>query len=138
MEIARRMHGKTLVFLVLMVTFGPLGDVLLSRGMKRIGAVSSFSPGPLFSTFSKVFSSPAIWLGIGSLFLFFISYLLVLSWADYSYIQPVSAIGYGVVALLGYFFLHDAVTVWRWAGVLTICVGVFLVGQTPHSTTTPV
>jgi len=132
------MHGKTLVFLVLMVTFGPLGDVLLSRGMKRIGAVSSFSPGTLFFTFSRVFSSLAIWLGIGSLFLFFISYLLVLSWADYSYIQPVSALGYGVVALLGYFFLHDAVTMWRWLGVLTICVGVFLVGQTPHSTTTPV
>jgi hypothetical protein len=135
MEPGGRMHVKTLLFLVLMVIFGPLGDVLLSRGMKRIGAVSNFSPGPLVSTFSRVFSSPAIWLGIGSLFLFFMSYLLVLSWADYSYIQPVSALGYGVVALLGYFFLGDSVTAWRWAGVLTICVGVFLVSQTPHSTT---
>jgi hypothetical protein len=138
MESFRRMHVKTLLFLVLMVTFGPLGDVLLSRGMKQIGAVSNFSPGPLVSTFSRVFSSAAIWLGIASLFLFFISYLMVLSWADYSYIQPVSALGYGVVALLGYFFLGDSVTALRWAGVLTICVGVLLVSQTPHSTTAPV
>jgi hypothetical protein len=138
MEQVRGMHVKTLLFLVLMITFGPLGDVLLSRGMKQIGAVLNFSPCPLVSTFSRVFSSPAIWLGIGSLFLFFISYLLVLSWADYSYIQPVSALGYGVVALLGHFFLGDSVTALRWAGVLTICVGVFLVGQTPHSTTAPV
>lgn len=132
------MHLKTLLFLVLMVTFGPLGDVLLSRGMKRIGAIANFAPGPLASTFLRVFTLPAIWLGIGSLFLFFISYLMVLSWADYSYIQPVSALGYGVVALLGYFFLGDSVTALRWAGVLTICVGVFLVSQTPHSTTAPV
>jgi hypothetical protein len=138
MEPFRGRHVKTFFFLVLMVTFGPLGDVLLSRGMKRIGAVSNFSPGPLLSTFSRVFSSPAIWLGIGSLFLFFISYLMVLSWADYSYIQPVSALGYGVVALLGYFFLGDSVTALRWAGVVTICVGVFLVSQTPRSTTAPV
>lgn len=134
MKPVRGMHAKTLLFLVLMVTFGPLGDVLLSRGMKQIGAIADFSPGPLAATLFQVFSSPVIWLGIGSLFLFFISYLLVLSWADYSFIQPVSALGYGVVALLGYFFLGDSVTALRWAGVLTICVGVFLVGQTPHST----
>jgi drug/metabolite transporter (DMT)-like permease len=126
---------KTLVFLALMLLFGPLGDVLLSRAMKHIGAVSSFRPVPLADTFFRVFTSPAIWLGIASLLVFFVSYLLVLSWADYSYVQPVSALGYGAVALLGYFFLGEMVTGLRWVGVLLICVGVFLVGQTPHNTT---
>ena len=76
-----RLHVKTSIFLVLMIIFGPLGDVLLSRAMKRIGAVSSFRPGALAATFVHVFASPAIWLGIGSLSLFFVAYLLVLSWA---------------------------------------------------------
>jgi drug/metabolite transporter (DMT)-like permease len=128
------LHAKTGIFLVLMIIFGPLGDVLLSRAMKRIGAVSSFRPEALAATFVRVFASPAIWPGIGSLSLFFVAYLLVLSWADYSYVQPVSAMGYGVVALLGYFFLGDAVSGLRWLGVGLICIGVFLVGQTPHNT----
>jgi drug/metabolite transporter (DMT)-like permease len=131
---SRGLHIKTAVFLVLMFIFGPLGDVLLSRAMKRIGAVSSFRPEALAATFIHVFTSPGIWLGIGSLSCFFAAYLLVLSWADYSFVQPISAIGYGVVAVLGYFFLGDKVSGFRWLGVALICIGVFLVGQTPHNT----
>ena len=51
-----------------------------------------------------------MWLGIGSLFTFFIAYILVLSWADYSYVQPASSVAYGVVALLGYLVLREPIT----------------------------
>ena len=36
--------------------------------------------------------------------------MLVLSWADYSYVQPASSVAYGVVALLGYSVLRETVT----------------------------
>jgi drug/metabolite transporter (DMT)-like permease len=118
-----------------MVIFGPLGDVLLSKGMKRVGAISSFTPANLPHLFSIVFSTGAIWLGIGSLFTFFIAYTLVLSWADYSFVQPASAIAYGIVALLGYFVLGEEITPMHWIGVLIICLGVLIVGHTPPRTT---
>jgi len=85
-----------------------------------------------------VFSSSVIWLGIASLITFFITYMLVLSWADYSYVQPASSIAYGVVALLGHFLLKEAITPTRWLGVLVICLGVFIVSGTPPRTTEPV
>ena len=78
-----------------------------------------------------------IWAGICSLLAFFVSYMLVLSWADYSFVQPASAVGYGVVALLGFLLLGEHVSPLRWAGVLTICLGVVLVGHTPPRTTEP-
>ena len=126
---------KTHLLIFLMIVFGPLGDVLLSKGMKRIGAVASWAPADLFHFFSATFRSSLVWLGIGSLFSFFIAYILVLSWADYSYVQPASSAAYGVVALLGYFLLREAVTPIRWAGIAVICLGVFVVGHTPPKTT---
>jgi len=129
------LHLKTFILIVLLVIFSPLGNVLLSKGMKNVGAVSMSAPGELISVFMQVFTSGFIWLGIGCLLLFFVAYLLVLSWADYSYVQPASSISYGVVAVLGHFFLHEQVTPTRWAGILVICLGVFVVGHTPPRTT---
>jgi len=59
----------------------------------------------------------------------------LLSWADLSYVQPASAIGYAMVALLGYLLLGESVSPTRWMGVLCICGGVALVGGTDASTT---
>jgi drug/metabolite transporter (DMT)-like permease len=129
------LHFKTFVLIVLAAIFSPLGNVLLSKGMKNVGAVSVRTPNEIFSVFMRVFTSGFIWLGIGCLLLFFVAYLLVLSWADYSYVQPASSVSYGVMAVLGHFFLHEPVTPTRWAGILVICLGVFVVGHTPPRTT---
>jgi len=135
MKHSRHLHIKTFVLILLMVLFGPLGDVLVSKGMKRVGSISHWTPATILSFFVRAFTSPFVWLGIGSLLAFFVSYVLVLSWADYSFVQPASAVGYAVVALLGWLVLGEVVTSLRWAGVLTICLGVFLVGHTPPRTT---
>jgi drug/metabolite transporter (DMT)-like permease len=136
MKISSSLHLKTVSLICLMIFFGPFGDVMLRKGMRGIGAISSWSLAHLFDIFSRVFTSGTIWLGIASLIAFFICYLLVLSWADYSFVQPASATGYAVVALLGYLVLGEIVTGMRWLGVMVICAGVFLVGQTPPRTTT--
>lgn len=135
MKLPHRLHGKTIFLIGLMAIFGSLGDVLLRKGMKQIGAVSNWRPDALLTTFERTFRSGSIWLGISSLLLFFIAYLLVLSWADYSYVQPASATGYLFVAVLGYLLLGEVVPWMRWIGVLVICIGVLLVGGTPPRTT---
>ena len=129
------LHFKTYLLILLMVIFGPLGNVLLGKGMKRIGAASVGTPAEALNALSRVLTSGTIWLGIGSLITFFVAYTLVLSWADYSYVQPASAVAYGMVALLAHFMLREVVTPMRWLGVLVICLGVLVVGHTPPRTT---
>jgi drug/metabolite transporter (DMT)-like permease len=129
------LHLKTYVLILLVIIFAPLGNVLLSKGMKNVGAVTLQSPAGLGHVFIQVFSSPFIWLGIGFLLLFFVAYLLVLSWADYSFVQPASATSYGVVAMLGHFALKEPISATRWIGVLVICLGVLVVGNTHPRTT---
>ena len=50
------LHLKTFFLLLIMVVFGPLGDVLLSKGMKDLGEIPNWSPAELAHLFVGVFT----------------------------------------------------------------------------------
>ena len=133
----KRLHLKTFLMILVMIIAGPLGNLMLAKGMKNIGKVTTriSSPAELAHVLARILSSGTIWLGIALLLTFFVAYMLVLSWADYSYVQPASAIAYGVVALLATLLLGEVVSPLRWAGIAVICLGVFVVGHTDPRTT---
>ena len=135
MEDHHRLHFKTFVMILIMIIAGPLGNVLLGKGMKGVGHIPISSVGDLVHVAERVFVTPAIWLGVASLLTFFVANILVLSWADYSFVQPASSMAYGVVALLSVFILGESVTPLRWLGIAIICLGVFIVGRTHPRTT---
>jgi drug/metabolite transporter (DMT)-like permease len=137
MKSAGSLHFKTYLFILFMVVFGPLGNVLLGKGMKRIGAVQVANLPQALHLLSRILASPAIWAGIASLLSFFVAYMLVLSWADYSYVQPASSVSYAMVALLAHYILRETISPLRWFGVFIICLGVLVVGYTPPRTTEP-
>jgi drug/metabolite transporter (DMT)-like permease len=126
----KTLHIKTYLLIAVMVIAGPLGNVLLGKGMKHVGEPAIWPPVQMLHTVSNIFTSVSIWLGIGSLIIFFVAYMLVLSWADYSFVQPASSLAYGIVALFGYLLLGERVSHLRWAGIAIICLGVFVVGRT--------
>jgi uncharacterized membrane protein len=133
----KRLRIKTLVMVLAMVVCANAGDLLLKRGMTEIGAVAITATG-ISRAFWMTVTSATIWLGILFLIGFMVSYMTVLSWADYSYVMPAGAFGYAILTLLAVVFLHENVTPKRWLGVLLICVGVLLVGQTkPRTTESP-
>jgi drug/metabolite transporter (DMT)-like permease len=135
MSSSQGLHFKTYCMLLIMVLFAPLGNVLLGKGMKSVGSVVSWAPSELPHIILLVLKSGYIWLGIASLLTFFVAYMLILSWADFSYVQPASSIALLVVALLGYFYLGERISPLHWTGILIICLGVFVVGNTPPRTT---
>ncbi len=107
---------------------------MLKRGMLQIGAVQLSMAG-LSHAFRMTITNGTLWIGIIFLCGFMLSYMTVLSWADYSYVMPAGAFGYALLTLLAVVFLHEAVSPRRWVGVVMICVGVLLVGQTKPRTT---
>jgi len=121
--------------ILIMIIAGPLGNVLLGKGMKNVGPTSVSSLADLVHLIGRVFASEYVWLGIASLLTFFIANILVLSWADYSFVQPASSMAYGVVALFSVFLLGEEVSPLRWTGIAIICTGVFIVGRTHPRTT---
>jgi uncharacterized membrane protein len=130
----RRLRIKTLVMVLMMVLCANVGDLLLKRGMTQIGVVQLTREGLAQALHLTIFNG-TIWVGIVFLTGFMVSYMTVLSWADYSYVMPAGAFGYALLTLLAVVFLHEAVSPKRWVGVVLICVGVLLVGQTKPRTT---
>jgi len=135
MESHKRLQLKTFVMILIMIVAGPLGNVLLGKGMQGVGTTTIASASDLAHVAGRVFTSSAIWLGVASLLTFFVANILVLSWADYSFVQPASSMAYGVVALMSVFVLGEGVSPLRWAGIAIICLGVFIVGRTNPRTT---
>jgi uncharacterized membrane protein len=134
--ISKSLRSRTNLFIVLVVMLNPLGNTFLRAGMNRTGAPPQWTPQALAVFFWKAFQSGSVWLGISLLILFLICYMLVLSWADYSYVLPASAGSYVVVALLGSALLGEYVPVGRWIGIGLICAGAALVGRTSPATET--
>jgi uncharacterized membrane protein len=107
---------------------------MLKRGMTQIGAVEISATG-LRHALLMTITNGTIWIGILFLGGFTLTYMTVLSWADYSYVMPAGAFGYATLTLLAVLFLHESVSPRRWIGVILICIGVLLVGQTRPRTT---
>ncbi len=107
---------------------------MLKRGMSQNGAVQLTGAG-VARAFRLTVTNGTIWVGIFFLTGFMVSYMTVLSWADYSYVMPAGAFGYALLTLMAVLFLHESVSLRRWVGVVLICVGVLLVGQTKPRTT---
>jgi drug/metabolite transporter (DMT)-like permease len=120
---------RWLILIIVMLT-ASTGDTLLAVGMKAAGPVSIHHLGALL----HALTNPIVILGIVLLMGFMASYLTALSWADLTFVLPATAFGYIVVALLAHFWLHEAIPLSRWAGILLIVGGVGFVANGPSRT----
>jgi len=120
---------KYLVILSVVI-FGSIGDAFLARGMKQVGAIDVHH---LMQVFTAV-ANPWVIMGIFSLLAFMASYMTALSFADLTYVLPATAIGYVNMALISRFWLHEHVSLTRWAGIVLIVTGVGLVAGGPSRT----
>lgn len=121
---------KTRIFTAIVVATNVLGNSFLSRGMQSVGELVSLSPVP----YIRALLNPWVALGTSLLIVWLLSTMALLSWADLSYVLPVTSMAYVLVALVGRFVLHEAVSWAHWAGILLIMAGVSLVGSTNPNT----
>jgi drug/metabolite transporter (DMT)-like permease len=61
--------------------------------------------------------------------------LALLSRADLSFVLPVTASGYVLIAIAGRFWLGEHISPVRWLGIAAITLGVVLAEETPSLTT---
>jgi drug/metabolite transporter (DMT)-like permease len=103
------------------------GDVLLTRGMKQVGEVSTIRLGELVIIVRKVLSNKNFLAAIFFIAVTFFSFLTVLSWSDLSFVFPATSLVYVTGTLGAKFILKETVTLQRWVGILFVCLGVALI-----------
>lgn len=127
------MSARRYLVLLILTLGSTLGDVFLSRGMRQIGEIT-------VSRWQDLrFAATNPWILVGTLLLivFFASYLSALSWADLSYIMPITGFGNVLTALFAKFMLHEQIPFTRWTGILLITLGVGFITGGPSLTVTP-
>ena len=124
MRFDRRLKWKTGLFTAIVVISNALGNFSLARGMRHLSA----SPDSPLALLQAMFT-PWVGLGITLLIVWLLSRMALLSWADLSYVLPVTSLGYVANAAMGHYFLDERITLQRWAGTLLIVAGTALVGS---------
>jgi bacterial/archaeal transporter family protein len=119
---------KNRIFIALVVVSNTVGTVLLGRGMSRM---PEFAPDGIFGYIFRFVTNPWIVSGIALLMVWMVAQLSMFTWADLSYVMPVTASYYVLTALLSRLFLAERISATRWAGIVIISLGVMLVSETP-------
>jgi uncharacterized membrane protein len=125
---ATRLRVKTWICTLIVVFSNAFGDFFMKRGMPAGAGLNT----PL--EYVAVLFQPWVTLGVVLLIIWQLSRMALLSWADLSYVLPVTSVGYVVVALLGKVMLNEAISPRRWMGIVLIVAGVALVGGSAPST----
>lgn len=118
---------KTVIVMLLAVTAGTVGDLLLAKGMKELGDLSAMNLRGILQVAGQALTSPKLICGTTMLAVFFFLWLAVLSWEDLSVALPMQALNYVLVAFLSQYFLGEVVSPLRWAGTVLVCIGVLLI-----------
>ena len=103
-----------------------VGQVLEKKGMGQVGQIGGLSQ--LFSVASilKIITNPYVITGVLCSAVGLFLWLGVLSSMNVSYIYPLGAVSYIVLAFLAYAVLGEPVSILRWVGIVTIVGGAFL------------
>jgi uncharacterized membrane protein len=117
---------KTIVVSIVVVLTNVAGNYALKVGLDEVGTVVSWSPVP----YIRAFAHPWVAIGVTLMFAWMVSRLLLLSWADLSYVLPVTSFSYALSALAGALYLHEKVTLRQWSGIAAITIGTALVAFT--------
>jgi uncharacterized membrane protein len=121
---------RTLLLVLLVTFFNALGNLSLAWGMKHVPENVGINP----LSYLHAMLNPAVAGGILFLILWLLTRMALLSWADLSFVLPLTSLGYVLAAVLGRVFLNEAVTPGHWLGTVLIFGGTLLVGSTQSKT----
>jgi drug/metabolite transporter (DMT)-like permease len=124
---------KTFIIMLLAVTAGTIGDILLAKGMKEMGDISAMNLRGIANATHQALTNPKLVIGTAMLAVFFFLWLAVLSWEDLSVALPMQALNYVLVAFLAQFYLGEQVSPLRWSGIILVCVGVMMITRSGSS-----
>ena len=121
---------KTFGLVLAVVLLNAVGNLSMAWGMTHLAAIALLNP----LDYLKAMLNPYVALGIVLLILWLLTRMTLLSWADLSFVLPLTGLGYVLAAVFGRVFLNESVTASRWIGTFLVFFGTALVGMTRQKT----
>jgi uncharacterized membrane protein len=118
--------GKTWILTLIVILSQVFGNLSLTWGMRRLRPQLGLAP----LAYVETIFTPWVFLGVALLIVWLLSRMTLLSWADLSFVLPVTSIGYVLSAFAGKYFFDEHISWQRWLGTALIVLGTGLVGLT--------
>lgn len=127
--------GLTLKIFLLII-LNDIGDtiaqLLMKKGLNATG-IDHVGFGNIAEFVARNAASPLVWLGVLVFILNFFVWIVILARVDLSIAMPVGSTCYVFVPIAAMIFLHEHVSLLRWAGILLIVLGIHFVSQSKRS-----
>jgi multidrug transporter EmrE-like cation transporter len=117
---------RYLPLIMLGVLLNAAAQLCLKQGMRQVGHFA-FTLENLVPIGFKVALNPFVFAGLACYVVSVVVWLLALSRVEVSYAYPLLSVGYIVTAFAGQLFFGEALGPTRWAGIIVICLGVYLI-----------
>ncbi len=114
------------LIMAISISLAIAGQMLMKRGMMAFG---TFPVSQLLTKVIPMFLNPWVFVGLFCFGLSSVFWLVVLSRLPLSLVYPMVSIGYIIVALLSIVFFQETISLIRWAGIIVIVLGVFLISR---------
>jgi uncharacterized membrane protein len=121
---------RTFLLLLAVVVFNAVGNLSLTWGMRHVAESMALNP----LGYVRAMLNPYVSFGIVLLVCWLLSRMTLLSWADLSFVLPLTGLGYVLAAVFGKIFLKESVTLAHWVGTIFIFAGTAVVGSTDQQT----
>ena len=128
---------KLLVILLIGLAFESAGVVMLKKGITQIGEVKAVSVSEVTRAVAAGATNPRILLGVFFEALFFASLLILMAKSDISFLWPLTGLSFVFATFAAMMFLHEQVSLVRWAGVVLIMFGAALISYSEHARKEP-
>ena len=119
------------LFIAIIVITNTIGNILLGTGMERMPDFQRLS---VMAYTADLLTNWYVVSGTILLIIWMVAQLSMFTWADLTYVLPVTASAYILTALLSKYFLGERISIARWIGIVIISFGVLLVSETPEDT----
>jgi drug/metabolite transporter (DMT)-like permease len=125
--------AKLLLILIIGLSFEAAGVVSLKKGITRIGEVKKINTAEVVRVLKMGATDANILFGVFCEALFFASLLILMSKSDISFLWPLTGLSFVFATFAAMWFLHEQVSMIRWAGVVCIMIGAGLISYSEHA-----
>lgn len=116
-----------MILMFLAIILNVCGHLFLKAGMNQLGAISVDQ---LLGSFTRIFSTPFVILGLLSYVSSVAMYMVVLSKVDVSFAYPLMmGVGYVMIVLFSWQIFGEPFSTFKWIGIVLVLIGVSLLGK---------
>jgi len=125
---ARATMNIAIVYILISVIGGAVGQIVLKKGMSTMGALT-LSSRDLLTTLWRMGTNPYVIFGLAVYVAGTVFWLAALSRVDLSFAYPFASLSYGVMLAASWLLFNEDISLVRIIGTVVVVLGVIIISR---------